>query len=190
MSRTDEPNRKVRLGRSIAGRGFRQFRRDQDGATAVEFALLAVPFLALLFAILETALIFFAGQLLDRGVQETARMIRTGQTQQQGFDADKFRTAVCDAMIVMVSCPSILKIDVRTSKSFDGVDLSSPISDGELDDDEFDYDDGHGGDIVVVRAFYEWPTFLRYFGQDWATLANGNHLLTSTATFRNEPFPW
>jgi Flp pilus assembly protein TadG len=191
MPTSDGPNKKVRFGWSIAGRRVRELQRDQKGATAVEFALLALPFLALLFAILETALLFFVGQLLDRGVADTARMIRTGQAQESGFDAEAFRTAVCDAMVVISSCPSQLKIDVRTSDSFAGADLSSPVVDGQLQvEDPEHYDDGHGGEIVVVRAFYEWPTFMRFFGQDFATLANGNHLLTATAAFRNEPFPW
>jgi len=37
----------------------------QDAAAAVEFALVAAPFLALIFAIVETALVFFADQTLE-----------------------------------------------------------------------------------------------------------------------------
>jgi Flp pilus assembly protein TadG len=190
MSTSDGPNRKIKLGWSMVSRRLGQLRRDQKGATAVEFALLALPFFALLFAILETALLFFVGELLDTSVAESARLIRTGQAQEKNFDAEDFRGAICDAMVVMLSCEANLKIDVRTPKSFASADLSSPVTDGELDDKDFGYDDGHGGEIVVVRAFYEWPTFMRFYGQDFATLANGNHLLAATATFRNEPFPW
>ena len=190
MPISDAPNKKVRLGWSLVSRRLGQLRRDQKGATAVEFALLALPFFALLFAILETALLFFVGQLLDTSVAETSRLIRTGQAQEQDFDAEDFKNAVCDAMLVMLSCKETLKIDVRTPKSFASADLSSPVVDGELDYKDFGYDDGHGGEIVVVRAFYEWPTFMRFYGQDFATLSNGNHLLSATSTFRNEPFPW
>jgi Flp pilus assembly protein TadG len=174
----------------MVSRRLGQLRRDQTGATAVEFALLALPFFALLFAILETALLFFVGQLLDRSVTETARLIRTGQAQEQNFDKEDFRNAICSAMLVMLSCQENLKIDVRTPNSFATADLSTPVIDGEIDYEDFGYDDGHGGEIVVVRAFYEWPTFMRFYGQDFATLSNGNHLLAATATFRNEPFPW
>ena len=41
--------------------------RQQDGAAAVEFALVAAPFLAMVFAIMETAIVFFAGQALETG---------------------------------------------------------------------------------------------------------------------------
>ncbi len=52
---------------------FARFRRSEDGATAVEFALISVPFLALLVAILETALLFWTSQVLEEAVSETSR---------------------------------------------------------------------------------------------------------------------
>src|SRR5215210_2803224 len=69
--------------------------RQQDGAAAVEFGLVAAPFLALLFAIMETALVFFAGQALETAVADSARLIMTGQAQSQGFSQGAFKTAVC-----------------------------------------------------------------------------------------------
>lgn len=171
------------------GRGFSNFRRDKKGGVAIEFALLAVPFLALLAATLETALLFVGGQVLDRGVTETARMIRTGEAQQSEFERADFARATCAAMVVMVSCKDRLTIDVRTASSFSSANLGTPVVNGKLDSDDFTYEPGNGSDIVVVRAFFEWPTFLKAFGPDYSTLENGNHLLMATATFRNEPFP-
>jgi Flp pilus assembly protein TadG len=171
------------------GRRLPRFRRDQNGGAAVEFALLAVPFLVLLIAIFETALLFLAGQVLETGVAETARMIRTGQAQHSEFDREDFRQAICDASVVLISCQGKLTVDVRTAESFSAADLTAPIVDGKLDGENFVFEPGNGSDIVVVRAFFEWPTFMRAFGQDFSTLANGNHLLSATAAFRNEPFP-
>src|SRR5580692_1890976 len=58
----------------------RRFARHQGGATAVEFALVLLPFLALMFGIIETALVFFADQTLETAVANSARLILTGQT--------------------------------------------------------------------------------------------------------------
>src|SRR5690606_26334632 len=74
---------------------LRAFRRDQSGATAVEFALVAIPFFALMFAILQTALVFFAGQAMETAVANAARLIRTGQAQQQGLTAEEFKEQIC-----------------------------------------------------------------------------------------------
>ena len=43
---------------------LRRFRRNRRGSAAVEFALVAPVFFALLFAIIETAIVFFAVEIL------------------------------------------------------------------------------------------------------------------------------
>ncbi|MEO8667404.1 MAG: TadE/TadG family type IV pilus assembly protein [Bauldia sp.] len=165
-------------------------RRDESGATVVEFALVVLPFTALMFAIIETALLFLAGQTLETAVGDAGRLIRTGQAQKASYDAAAMKTAICDHAPAMFKCEANLKVDVRTSATFDSINLDQPVVDGDLKDDNFTYDDGKGGEIVVVRAFYEWPTFVHLLGQDYSTLANGKHLLAATAAFKNEPFPW
>ena len=57
------------------------FLADRQGATAVEFALVATPFIGLLFGIIQTFLIFFAQQLLETSVNQSSRLILTGQAQ-------------------------------------------------------------------------------------------------------------
>jgi Flp pilus assembly protein TadG len=84
-----------RLRRLLPGRVARRFVRQQDGAAAVEFALVAAPFLALIFAILETAFVFFAGQTLEAAAADSARLIMTGQAQSAAYTQANFKTAVC-----------------------------------------------------------------------------------------------
>ena len=67
--------------RLAAAPAARRLVRQQDGAAAVEFALIAAPFLALVFAIMETAIVFFAGQALETAAADSARLIMTGQAQ-------------------------------------------------------------------------------------------------------------
>jgi Flp pilus assembly protein TadG len=170
--------------------GLDRFGRDTRGTTLIEFSLVALPFVALIFAILETALMFFASQVLDTAVGQTARLIRTGQAQQQKLDIDKFKADVCNQIMLLFACDTDLKITVKKFSTFGAIELDTPVDeDGNLKVDE-EYDAGHGGDIVVVRAYYEWPTFVRVLGNDLADMPNGKHLLISTVAFRNEPFPW
>lgn len=166
----------------------RRFVSDRRGATAVEFGLVALPFLALLLAILQMALVFFAGQTIETAVSRAARLVRTGQVQEQKLSAEQFKAEVCRVMASLFGCGSRLMVDVRTFQTFDSIDLGNPVdADGNLIKN-FVYHPGGGGDIVVVRAFYEWPIYARILGFDLANLANGNHLLAATAAFRNEPF--
>jgi Flp pilus assembly protein TadG len=174
-----------------AVRAFARFAKTDDGVTAVEFALVAAPFFGLMFAILETALIFFGQQTLETAVSNAAREIRTGQAQQQGFSQAQFKDQICQQIQVFFDCTGGLALDVRTYKTFDTINLTTPIdATGKFDPSKFTYDPGHGTDIITVRAFYEWPTWSRLLGLSLNNLADGNHMLAAAAAFRNEPFPW
>lgn len=168
----------------------RSIRRNEDGSMVVEFALVIMPFLACLFAIIEVGLVFFAGQVLETSVADASRMILTGQVQNGNFDANGFKNKICTQSVqALFKCDGI-KIDVRTTNSFGGANLAPPVNPTTktLDTSSFTYQPGTQCQIVVVRVVYEWPTFVRTFGLDLATLASGKHLLMATAAFRNEPY--
>lgn len=167
---------------------MRRFGSDRRGATAVEFAMIAAPFLALLLGIIQTGLVFFAGQVLETRVADAARLILTGQAQTQGFDATEFKRAICDPDRDFLFDCGKLMLDVRSYKAFDEVDSSIPIQDGKITLDKERYDDGGPGDIVVVKALYEWPLVEAKFGVKLSNLDSGNRLLMATAAFRNEPY--
>ena len=83
------------MKRALGSSTVRRLLRQEDGAAAIEFGIVAAPFLALVFAIMETALVFFAGQTLETAAADSARLIMTGQAQNAGFDQAKFKDAVC-----------------------------------------------------------------------------------------------
>lgn len=173
------------------------FGRNSSGAAALEFAMIAGPFLLLLFGIFAVGLVFAANMTLENAVAQGARLIRTGEAQSQGFDAGKFKSEVCKYLTGLLSCGG-LKLDVRTFSTFGSSDLTTPLdSSGNLKS-EFSYAPGVGGDVVIVRAFYEWgllatlPIIPIWNNQSVDTrlsnLPNGNRLLIATVAFRNEPF--
>lgn len=172
------------------GRG-RGFWRNTRGATAVEFGLIALPFFGLIAGLLETGLMMFADSALDQATNRAARMIRTGQAQQQNFNTNSFRNEVCSGGVATMFDCTKLKIDVRTATDFATMNLANQNKpDGTVDDAALTYNAGHGSDIVVVRTYYDWPILLNRLatfgeGQDGKT-----RRLTSTVAFRNEPFNW
>ena len=99
------------------------------------------------------------------------------------------RQEVCSTVYSLFDCGS-LKVDVKRYPTFGAVDLSTPLDGNGNLGNQFQYQPGNGGDIVVVRAFYEWPVFVRLMGFDLTNMPNGKRLLVATAAFRNEPFPW
>src|SRR5437763_16507615 len=114
--------KRLARGRLMNMRTVRRFARGEEGAAAVEFAMVAAPFLALVFAIMETALVFFASQTLETAVSDSARLIVTGQAQSKSYDAAAFKTAVCAKINGLFDCAGGLQIDVKTYSSFGSVD--------------------------------------------------------------------
>ncbi|MBP0685458.1 pilus assembly protein, partial [Mycobacterium tuberculosis] len=58
---------------------FTRFRKDNRGSVAIEFALIALPFFLLIFAVVEVTLSFTAEQVMSNTVDDIARQLRTGQ---------------------------------------------------------------------------------------------------------------
>ena len=104
-------------------------------------------------------------------------------------DAGKFKAEVCKSLSAPLSCED-LRLDVRHFASFGGVDLPSPLDSGGNLKTNFSYDPGLGGEIVVVRAFYEWTLAAKLpEAVGLSNMPNGDRLIVATAAFRNEPFP-
>ena len=154
----------------------------------VEFGLVAAPFLALVFAIIETAVVFFAGQALETAVADSSRLILTGQAQSQSFDASAFKNAVCNKIYGLFDCQNGVYIDVRTFSSFASVTKPSPIDAQGNFQSNFSYQPGGPGDIVVVRLFYQYPVYVSLLGFNLSNINGGKRLLVATAAFRNEPY--
>ena len=176
-------------GRLFGFAAARRLIRQQDGAAAVEFGLVAAPFLALVFAIMETAIVFFAGQALETAAADSARLIMTGQAQTAGYGQSQFKTAVCNKIYGLFNCTGGLYVDVKSYTSFASISTSKPIdANGILQTGNFGYTPGGPGDIVVVRLMYQWPVYVSLLGLNLSDTSGGKRLIMATAAFRNEPY--
>jgi Flp pilus assembly protein TadG len=183
-----EPGARVR--RRMAG--LYALRRDQDGAAAVEFGLVALPFFGLLFAILETALLFWTTQILETAVANASRTIYTGQFQSANDQSApdikaKFKAELCKHVVTLVTCDSpAVHVDVRAFKP--GDTLPELIKDGKVNEAGFGYQPTQASEIVLVRVAVEYPLLVPMLNGQGANLGSGKRLIMASATFRNEPF--
>lgn len=162
---------------------------DKRGIAAVEFALIATPFFFLIFGLLEVCVLFIMSSVLEHGVNEAARGIRTGQMQENGFGQVAFKNSVCAELFDLLDCDAKLRFDVKTFNSFSETQNPSALdADGNLDDSDFDFDMGDANDIVVVRVFYEWQLITPLLSQPLSNMSDDRRLLQATVAFRNEPF--
>lgn len=171
------------------------FWRADNGAAAVEFALVVTPFFVLLFGVIELGLVLMAQVDLENAMSAATREIRTGLNQSattvayQKVQNTNFATAVCRKMLWMVSdCQSNIQVDVQTYGTFNNIVLPSNVAgQAALAAGGANFLTGGPNSIVVVRAYYTWPLFIP--GLNTALKRVGNRtLLTSVTTFENEPF--
>ena len=173
---------------SIAARNlFRRFGRNRKGSAAVEFALVAPVFIALLFAILETGIMFFAGQYLQTITQDGARIIMTGQAQNGNYTKAQFQTLYLQPGRGIVQLQQYLRQRAELFVIPD-LDRELPDQNGTFVNSN-QYSPGGPGSVVIVQLFYQWPQIVTGLGYNITNL-NGNYrLLWATAAFKNEPYP-
>ncbi|NKB52810.1 MAG: hypothetical protein GKR97_11385 [Rhizobiaceae bacterium] len=172
------------------------FRKSQDGTAAVEFALVSIPFFLILFSILEQGFYFLGNRLIDAGVNQISREVRTRQITVENTSEEEFKIALCAKSLMAIFDCSKLSLDVRTIASFE-VPAEPPVLDnGDLDTSGFGFAPGGRSTINVIRAYYDWPTVL-----DWGNIAqagwgsitgegmgtNGYRRIVGSAAFLNEP---
>jgi len=178
----------VRMHRWGPARVVRRFVRKQNASAAVEFALVAAPFLALTFAIIETAMVFFAGQTMEAAVADSARLILTGQAQTNGYSQADFKTQVCDRIYGLFDCATGMYVNVTSYNSFGAISTAPPVTNGQLNT-AMNYVPGGPSCIVVVQLYYQWPIYVTMYSlSGLANLAGNKRLLVATSVFRNEPY--
>jgi Flp pilus assembly protein TadG len=162
---------------------LRRFARADDGATAVEFAFVIIPFLILVFSIIELGLTFLVSMTLENALNNVDRTIRTGALQASGGDATTFRNAVCGEMSWLSgSCASSIILDVRVLPSF--AQTNDPPT---PEDDKTCFDPGGPQSIVLVRGYYKWPLITPLL-QEAVGGSSGDRRVTFAAVFANEPY--
>jgi Flp pilus assembly protein TadG len=164
-----------------------QWLHREDGATAVEFAFLAVPFFLFVIAIIELALLMANSSILEGATNEAARLIRTGQIQQAADDPeDGFRAALCGHARIL-DCDRV-QFNVSTIARFSEAEEGAATFDeeGNMEDREFNV--GGSGDIVMIRVSYLYSLLTPVIGRFFSNYPGNRRLLMSTIIMQTEPY--
>jgi len=107
-----------------AYRRSKRYSKNNEGAAAIEFGLLAIPFFTLIFGILELAIVLFLNSTMTHAVSEAGRQIRVGNFQACGGNsAEKFKELICENMSGIGDCQGRLRVDVETGTKFSTIVL-------------------------------------------------------------------
>jgi Flp pilus assembly protein TadG len=215
MGQTDDhlparPGPSRRVSRRLNDRSS-GFWRAEDGAAAIEFAILAIPYFLIVFAIIETFVAFTAEQLVSNAVETVSRDLRTGRityglNRTTDKDETAFRTRFCDEVSILIHCspaeiatPSQLYLDVRSFSSFAAIPKTIPrvssAAYADLDPTSFAYRPGGPKSINMVRAYYRWQVITDLVRPYITTIrpSDGSlprdFLIIATSAFQNEDYP-
>ena len=171
--------------------GARSLRRDESGFTAVEFAMVATPFLMFLFGIINIGLLYFTTFTIENATESAARSIRTGQAKTAGWNQATFKTQVCNRVPSFVDCPNKVRVNVAVIP--DGTDPTPAIgttTGGVLKaDTDMVYPASFAGSqIIMVTTFYQWDLAKVLPFLSVGNLTDGSRLVRATVAFKNEPF--
>ncbi len=140
---------------------LRRFRHENKAASAVEFALVASPFLFLVLAILQLSIFYMAQASLDAGIVATANSLRSSFTSTSPTfpSASALKTQVVTSSGGLIHNDSSLAVEIRQLVNLNSAVV--PIADGTND-----Y--GSTTSVLVIRGQSKVVTFAPFFG----TLAN------------------
>lgn len=165
----------------------RQFIGDRKGSAAIEFAILALPFMVLIFAIIEIALMFFIDSGLDAALHKTVRQVRVGIAKNASWDLATFKSTLCGQLSYSFSCSSNLLVRAVVVTDMSSVTKANPIVNGTLTVTQ-DFNIGNSGDYVLIQAFLPYDPVLKLYTFAGGRLTDGRYVLAAAELFRNEPF--
>ncbi|MDR7220877.1 pilus assembly protein [Aminobacter aminovorans] len=168
-----------------------RFMRNQSGSTAIEFAVLAIPFSLLVFAILESCIAFAGQQVLANAADDVARQLRTGQVKAANVTKASLEKMICDKLEVLVAkgCPELI-VDLRSYPTFaDAAKIRLKLTgDKDVDTTGFAVTPGPSMSKNMLQVIYKWPVITDFMRASMSNLKDGKTLQYATVTWQNEPF--
>jgi Flp pilus assembly protein TadG len=175
--------------------------KDEDGATAAEFALIAFPFVTLLLGILSVCLYFFTVLEMENAVWQGSRDLRTGAYQTgigryNGLSGDalknELRKNICGFTRDPGGCENKLRVMVQARNGFGS--LTEPNcrqGDGSMKTEaqsRAEIDAGGASSVVLITGCYAWEFGGKLPFFQIGNMPDGSHLIQGSYAFRSEPF--
>lgn len=166
----------------------RTFVADARAATAVEFAMIGLPFFLLFCAIFESAFLAFNQGNLEAATYAISRYMLTGQAQGASWSSATFRTNFCNSSITGIlgtfDCNNTSKMyfDVRSATDF----TTNPAAGQTLFAGGNSFSMGNSGDVIVMRVGYVYPLYFTGWMNSWGTGGSRTRNMVATAVFKTE----
>jgi Flp pilus assembly protein TadG len=160
-----------------------RFLHDARGAAAVEFAVVALPFLTLAVGVIEIGVDYYVFSQIDQATQQSVQEIRSGSVQVRNLTRDEFRDTVFCPKLSMLACDkAVFNVAVVRDESH-----WSAFTMRTVDPAAAKWCTGNPREIVLVQVAYPVPLASMIWAGDKSNV-NGQRYYLAAAAFRNEPF--
>lgn len=168
---------------------FKSFVKTTDGATAVEFSLVAIPFTFLLMGIIEISLFFAASNIMHGATSDAGRLVRTGQVQQydQGDPQVLFETALCEHASVFANCDNI-EYEVIAIDGFSDFSSHAAQYDEDGNFQPQGFTPGGTNDTVLIRTNYRYKFMVPFLASMFSDGSDGGRAILTTIVLQTEPY--
>lgn len=186
-------NSSRRPGNDLMRRVSSRFRHNESGATAIEFAAVAGPFFAFIFGLIGIAFYFFIMNSVEKGMDQTSRLIRTGQAKESQMTVDEFKSAICNNAGQWIRCEK-LQVFVNRFPTWAEVN-PNPCVDSQKNvivnsspgDAKISESAGEASEIVIVTSCYKWDLAAKIPFLSLGNLSDGSLMMQAATAFRVEP---
>lgn len=169
-----------------------RFKRNEEGVTAVEFALVAFPFFVFVFAVIELGVSFVAQQMLSSATEDLARKFYTGESTQENTTSDDVRNAICKRIKFLVddNCLTNLSINLNNYNSFAEVPITNLVTKAGYLGLPATIKLGGPSTINQINVLYRWPAITNIMRMITPGIKPDDNIipLFTTMTWRNEPY--
>lgn len=181
------------------------FFRNEGGSTAIETALIAPIFFALVFSTFEVGHFFFKQSVIEQAAHSAARQVRVGRAVAADYlneapaegecatGRECFYEDLCKRVAFFGDCRQHLSVEVRQFDSFadvvaNGAEAVRCPNDPEYVFDAQPYDPGDRNEVIRIRICYLVQTFNPALGLSLKQNEDGTRSVVVVAIHRNEPY--
>jgi Flp pilus assembly protein TadG len=187
-------SRQLNLFANSVSSRTKRFASCRKGVTAIEFGMVALPFMMFAFGIMGTGLHFFTQNSLEHAVETAARKIRTGQAQQNGTTVAQFKQLIKEEAGPMIDLNK-LQVHMQTGAEWTDVSPAGCLDSSGVQTsgtgngtDAIGQHAGGAGEVVLVTVCYEWDLAAVMPFLQFNNMSNGSAMIQASTTFRTEPY--
>jgi len=160
--------------------------REQGGATAVEFALVAPVALFMILATIEYSLFYFKTSFLKHVLYEASRNVQTGEVQEAVDPQTFFQNEYCSDAAFLMRCQDVF-FDVRSASDLGTASFPAATFDAGGEPTNFVFQPGGPNDITTMRVATPYR-FITPFMQEIFQPDGSPAIIVGYSIARNEPF--